>query len=79
MLEDGELSLRQCQSALLLVLVFARGFGGLFADSARLWKKINHASHRKSGITEIRKGPFSWKLARWCQAQAEDDQLLLTV
>ena len=78
MSEDGELSLRQCRSALLLVLFCCKGFRGV-VSGVRLWKKIYAANHRKLGITEIQKGLFSWKFARWCQAQAEDDQLQLTV
>ena len=35
--EDGELRLRQWPSALLLVLVFARGFGGLFAEFVSMY------------------------------------------
>ena len=76
MSEDCELILRQSRSALLLVLIFARDFEGFSRSSAT--EKLYHANHRKSGITEIQKGLFSWKFAHWFQAQAEDDELQLT-
>ena len=59
--EDGELSLRQCRSALLLVLVFARDFGGLFAEfgygknKSRESPKIRNHRYQKGAVfLEIR-------------------------
>ena len=39
--EDGELSLRLCRSALLLVLVFVGDTGEVFAEFGYVWKKVN--------------------------------------
>ena len=63
----------------LFVLVLCACFRGGFRGFRGSWEfgdgeKTDQANHRKSGINEIKKGLLSWKLARWCQAQAEDDQ-----
>ena len=52
-----------------------------FPDNAIRDREQNQVglNHRKSGITEIKTWLFSWKLARWFEAQAEDGQLQPTV
>ena len=57
---------------------FCKGLGGVVRGIG-VWKKADDANHRKLGITEGKKGPFCRKFALWCQAQAEDDKLQLTV
>ena len=52
----GELRLRQCRSALLLVLVFARDFGALFAEFGC----------GKNCITQITENRASPKSKRGC-------------
>ena len=75
MSEDGELSFVTMLKCTAVGDVFARDFGGLFAElgyekkNSRKSPKIRNHRNQKEAVL------FSWVFARWCQAQAEDDQL----
>ena len=68
---------QQCRSALLLVLVFAGDFGRVFAELSYGKKQITQTTINRES-PKSKRGRFLG-LGRWCQTQAEDDQLQLTV